>query len=77
MITNRLVGRQVAFIPCFLYKKEFHNTDDDIKPVRAVITFVHPRHGWFRAEYKSRGNVLHECFKIVDIGRSVTLIGSG
>lgn len=75
MTTHNLIGKQVAFVPCFLYKKSFHDSNADIKPVRATITFVHPRHGWFRAEYPAGRTKQYECFKLADIGGDVTLIG--
>lgn len=75
MTTNGLVGKQVAFVPCFLYKKSIHESNVDIKPVRGVIIFVHPSHGWFRVEYSAGETKQHECFKLEDIGEDVTLIG--
>lgn len=70
-----LLGRPVSFIPCFLYKKEAHNTvDNDVKPVRGVISEINP-HGWFRIRYPAGNTVQHECFKECDIGTAVTLLG--
>lgn len=72
---NGLIGRPVKFIPCFQYKKEFHNSrDEDIQPVRGVIDFISPN-GWFRCKYPAGNTVQHECFKECDIGTAVTLLG--
>lgn len=73
---NKLIGRPVKFIPCYMYKKEFHNSgDEDIQPVRGVIDFV-SSHGWFRIKYPAGDTVQHECFKLVDIGKAVALLGN-
>lgn len=72
---RELLGRPVKFIPCFQYKKEFHNSgDEDIQPVRGVIDFISPN-GWFRIKYPAGDTVQHECFKECDIGTAVTLLG--
>ena len=73
---DELLGKPVKFYPCFLYKKEFHNTMDyDIQPVRGVIDFVHPTNGWFSVSYQAGGTTQRETFKECDIGGAVRLLG--
>jgi hypothetical protein len=72
---SNLLGETVAFVPCFMYKKSFHDNNEDIKPIRGVIKFVHERSGWFRVEYPAGNTVQHEDFKLVDIGKDVTVLG--
>ena len=70
-----LIGRPVMFVPSFFFKKEFHDTKDDmVRPVRGKIVEVN-RHGWFRVRYSAGDTVQHECFKQCDIGTAVTLLG--
>ena len=73
---NDLIGCAVMFIPCHLYNKEFHSSvNKDIQPIRGVIDYVNERHGWFCIRYNAVDTVWHECFKLVDIGKVVTLCG--
>ena len=66
------------FVPCCKFKKDFRTpNEDDVQPIRGVIGYVNAKHGWFMVEYTAGRTVQHECFKLVDIGKDVTLIGRG
>lgn len=72
---NKLIGCPVIFVPCCKYKKYFRNPEDDMQPVRGVIEYINERHGWFMVKYTAGRTVQHECFKLVDIGKVVELVG--
>ena len=60
------------FVPCCKFKKDY---EYEVQPVRGVIVYVNASHGWFMVEYTAGRTVQHECFKLVDIEKDVTLIG--
>lgn len=74
---NDLIGRSVMFQPCCFMQKNYSRESDceHLQPVRGVIEFVNARNGWFRIKYTAGRTVQHECFKLVDIGKDVTLLG--